>query len=48
MKTILRRCKPQRDLQALDAESPLIVDEGRFQASWRDKLLDLTPPSSAC
>ncbi len=42
-KTILRRCKPQRDLQALDAQSPLIVDEGRFQASWRDKLLDLTP-----
>ena len=35
--------KPQRDLQALDAQSPLIVDEGRFQASWRDKLLDLTP-----
>ena len=43
VKTILRRCKPQRDLQALDAESPLIVDEGRFQASWRNKLLDLTP-----
>ncbi|HHS9672918.1 two-component system response regulator BaeR [Klebsiella michiganensis] len=43
VKAILRRCKPQRDLQALDAESPLIVDEGRFQASWRDKLLDLTP-----
>jgi two-component system response regulator BaeR len=43
VKTILRRCKPQRDLQALDAQSPLIVDEGRFQASWRDKLLDLTP-----
>ncbi len=33
VKTILRRCKPQRDLQALDAQSPLIVDEGRFQAS---------------
>ena len=43
VKTTLRRCKPQRDLQALDAQSPLIVDEGRFQASWRDKLLDLTP-----
>ena len=43
VKTILRRCKPQRALQALDAQSPLIVDEGRFQASWRDKLLDLTP-----
>lgn len=35
VKTILRRCKPQRDLQALDAQSPLIVDEGRFQASAR-------------
>jgi two-component system response regulator BaeR len=43
VKTILRRCKPQREIQALDAESPLIVDEGRFQASWRSKLLDLTP-----
>ena len=43
VKTILRRCKPQRELQALDAESPLIVDEGRFQASWHNKLLDLTP-----
>ena len=40
VKTILRRCRPRRDLLALDAESPLIVDEGRFQASWRDKLLD--------
>ena len=43
VKTILRRCKPQRELQLLDAESPLIVDESRFQASWRSKLLDLTP-----
>ena len=33
VKTILRRCKPQRELQQMDAESPLIVDEGRFQAS---------------
>ena len=32
VKTILRRCKPQRELQALDAQSPLIVDESRFQA----------------
>jgi two-component system response regulator BaeR len=38
VKTILRRCKPHRELQALDAESPLIVDESRFQASWRSKL----------
>ncbi len=37
VKTILRRCKPQRDLQALDAQSPLIVDESRFRASWREK-----------
>lgn len=43
VKTILRRCKPQRELQQMDAESPLIVDEGRFQASWRGKMLDLTP-----
>ena len=43
VKTILRRCKPQRELQMLDAESPLIVDESRFQASWRSKILDLTP-----
>ncbi len=43
VKTILRRCKPQRDLQLLDAASPLVVDEGRFQASWQKKALDLTP-----
>ncbi|ROP62725.1 two-component system response regulator BaeR [Enterobacter sp. BIGb0383] len=43
VKTILRRCKPQRDLLALDAASPLVVDEGRFQASWQQKALDLTP-----
>ena len=43
VKTILRRCRPQRELQVLDAESPLIVDESRFRASWRGKLLDLTP-----
>ncbi len=43
VKTILRRCKPQHELQQQDAESPLIIDEGRFQASWRGKMLDLTP-----
>lgn len=43
VKTILRRCKPRQALQALDAQSPLIVDENRFQASWRDRPLDLTP-----
>ena len=37
VKTILRRCRPKRELQMLDAESPLIVDESRFQASWRSK-----------
>ncbi len=31
--TILRRCKPQRELQQQDAESPLMIDESRFQAS---------------
>ncbi len=34
VKTILRRCKPQRELQQQDAESPLMIDESRFQASW--------------
>lgn len=43
VKTILRRCKPQRELQAMDAESPLIVDESRFQATWHNQPLDLTP-----
>ena len=43
VKAVLRRCKPQRELQQQDAESPLIIDEGRFQASWRGKMLDLTP-----
>ncbi len=43
VKTILRRCKRQRDPVAADEISPLIIDAGRFQASWRDKLLDLTP-----
>jgi two-component system response regulator BaeR len=42
VKTILRRCRPQRDSGA-GRQSPLIVDESRFQASWRSKLLDLTP-----
>ncbi len=45
VKTILRRCyRPQRELQALDAESPLIVDESRVsRPAGRGKLLDLTP-----
>ncbi|TGD53982.1 two-component system response regulator BaeR, partial [Salmonella enterica subsp. enterica serovar Poona] len=36
-------CKPQRELQQQDAESPLMIDESRFQASWCGKALDLTP-----
>lgn len=43
VKAILRRCKPHRALLNQESDSPLIVDEGRFQASWRGKLLDLTP-----
>ncbi|STL00826.1 two-component response regulator [Escherichia coli] len=39
VKTILRRCKPQRELQQQDAESPLIIDEGRFQAHGAVKCL---------
>ena len=43
VKTILRRCKPQRELQVLDAESPLIVDESRFRASWRSASFSTSP-----
>jgi two-component system response regulator BaeR len=43
VKTILRRCKRQLEPIPHGEESPLIIDEGRFQASWREKLLDLTP-----
>ena len=43
VKTILRRCKPLREIQAMDDNSPLIVDESRFQATWRGQPLDLTP-----
>lgn len=43
VKTILRRCKPQPMLYEQDAASPLLIDEGRFQASWCEKVLDLTP-----
>lgn len=43
VKTILRRCKRQQNVLPAGEESPLIIDEGRFQASWHDKLLDLTP-----
>ncbi|WP_202304660.1 envelope stress response regulator BaeR [Dryocola clanedunensis] len=43
VKTILRRCKRQQEPIPAGEESPLIIDEGRFQASWREKVLDLTP-----
>ncbi|WP_455425087.1 two-component system response regulator BaeR [Dryocola sp. LX212] len=43
VKTILRRCKRQQDPIPAGEESLLIIDEGRFQASWREKVLDLTP-----
>lgn len=43
VKTILRRCKRQQNVLPAGEETPLIIDEGRFQASWHDKLLDLTP-----
>ncbi|ADP13005.1 MULTISPECIES: two-component system response regulator BaeR [Erwinia] len=41
VKTILRRCRRETD-EALNI-SPLLIDEKRFQASWDDKPLDLTP-----
>lgn len=43
VKTILRRYKKTQNI-SIDAESsPLVIDEGRFQASWRGQLLELTP-----
>ncbi|CAO96353.1 envelope stress response regulator BaeR [Erwinia tasmaniensis] len=41
VKAILKRC--QRGSQKTLPVSPLQVDEQRFQASWDDKPLDLTP-----
>ncbi|WP_312242199.1 two-component system response regulator BaeR [Pantoea sp.] len=41
VKTILRRCK--RSPEAVQEASLLVIDEGRFQASWRDQPLELTP-----
>ncbi|AFJ46536.1 two-component system response regulator BaeR [Shimwellia blattae] len=44
VKTILRRCKPRGEaLHHPQSAAALIIDEGRFQASWRGKVLDLTP-----
>lgn len=43
VKTILRRYKKTQNF-SIDADSsPLVIDEGRFKASWCGKLLELTP-----
>ena len=41
VKTILRRVKRSPEEAQLD--SHLLIDEGRFQASWREQQLELTP-----
>ncbi|MCE0489439.1 two-component system response regulator BaeR [Pantoea sp. Mb-10] len=41
VKTILRRVR--RSPEEAQLTSPLIIDEGRFQASWREQALELTP-----
>ncbi|MFU9138926.1 two-component system response regulator BaeR [Erwinia tasmaniensis] len=41
VKTILRRC--QRTPKEIQQASLLVIDEGRFQASWNSSMLDLTP-----
>lgn len=41
VKTILRRVK--QSPEEVQKASLLVVDEGRFQASWSDRPLDLTP-----
>ncbi|MBP2167506.1 two-component system response regulator BaeR [Erwinia toletana] len=41
VKTILRRVKSSPE--EVQKASLLVVDEGRFHASWRDRPLDLTP-----
>jgi two-component system, OmpR family, response regulator BaeR len=41
VKTILRRVK--RSPEEAQLSSHLLIDEGRFQASWREQLLELTP-----
>lgn len=44
VKTILRRCKPGRNACMQENDEPVvIIDEGRFQASWNNQALDLTP-----
>lgn len=41
VKTILRRVK--RSPEEAQLASPLLIDESRFQASWREQPLELTP-----
>ncbi len=41
VKTILRRC--YRTQEQIREESQIIIDESRFQASYQDNMLDLTP-----
>ncbi|MBP2198373.1 two-component system response regulator BaeR [Pantoea cypripedii] len=41
VKTILRRVK--RTPEEVQQASHLLIDEGRFQASWREQPLELTP-----
>ena len=41
VKTILRRC--QRTPEDVQKSSLLVIDEGRFQATWNQAPLDLTP-----
>lgn len=43
VKTILRRYKQTQPLSLPPENNPLVINEGRFQASWRGKMLDLTP-----
>lgn len=44
VKTILRRCKPARRATAAERLEPVVViDDSRFQASWNNQILDLTP-----
>ena len=42
VKTILRRYKRTLNLNIESETNPLVIDEGRFQASWHGKALDLT------
>jgi len=43
VKTVLRRYKRTQSILADGESSRLVIDEGRFQASWRGNVLELTP-----